>query len=108
MAENETAKETTEEQEAQPQAEGPQTTIRWESGKMQTSYANICNISSTREEVTLLFGTNQNWHAGQQELTIELANRILLSPYTAKKMALLLNHTVKEYENRFGELVFDN
>ena len=34
------------------------TTIRWDHGDMTTSYANVVNVSSTREEVTLLFGTN--------------------------------------------------
>ena len=26
----------------------------------------MCNVSSTREEVTLLFGTNQTWFTGQE------------------------------------------
>ena len=108
MTENETSMTSVEEQDVQPQAEEPQTTVRWDGAKMQTTYANVCNISTTREEVTLLFGTNQNWHAGQKELAIELTNRILINPHTAKRMALLLNHTIKEYENRFGELIIDN
>jgi len=86
------------------QAEAPQTTIRWDGSKMRSSYANVCNVSSTREEVTMLFGTNQNWHAGQKELTIELSDRIILNPYAAKRLAVLLTHTMAEYEKRFGEL----
>jgi len=80
------------------------TTIRWDGSKMASSYANICNVSSSREEVTLLFGTNQNWHAGQKELTVELSDRIILNPYAAKRMAVLLSSTMAEYEKRFGEL----
>ncbi len=81
-----------------------QTTIRWDGSKMRNTYANVCNVSSTREEVTLLFGTNQNWHAGQKELTVELSDRITLNPYAAKRMALLMMNTMNEYEKRFGEL----
>ena len=81
-----------------------QTTIRWDGGKMASSYANVCNVTSTREEVTLLFGTNQNWHAGQKELVVELSNRIMLSPYAAKRFSMLLSNTITEYEKRFGEL----
>jgi len=97
----------TKEQEAAPEAvenEQTQTTIRWEGENMASSYANVCNVTSTREEVTFLFGTNQNWHAGQRELTVELTNRIMMSPYAAKRLSLLLANTVSEYENRFGEL----
>ena len=81
-----------------------QTTIRWDGSKMRSTYANICNVSSSREEVTLLFGTNQNWHAGQKELTVELSDRMTLNPYAAKRLAILLTNTMQEYEKRFGEL----
>ena len=84
--------------------ETPQTTIRWDGSKMRNTYANVCNVSSTREEVTLMFGINQNWHAGQKELTIELSDRMTLNPYAAKRMAVLLMNTMQEYENRFGEI----
>lgn len=87
--------------EAEEQA---QTTIRWDGSKMRSTYANVCNVSSTREEVTLMFGTNQNWHAGQKELTIELSDRMTLNPYAAKRLSILLMNTMAEYEKRFGEL----
>jgi len=85
-------------------AQDDKTTIRWDGSNMASSYANICNVSSSREEVTLLFGTNQNWHAGQKELTVELSDRIILNPYAAKRLAVLLSNTMAEYEKRFGAL----
>ena len=81
--------------------------IRWDGSKMRSTYANVCNVSSTREEVTLLFGTNQNWHAGQKELTIELSDRMTLNPYAAKRLAILLANTMQEYEKRFGVVQLD-
>lgn len=95
------------EQELKPQADEAQTTIRWNGANLRTTYANVCNVSSTREEVTLLFGTNQSWYAGQKELTVDLSDRILLNPYAAKRLALLLNHTIAEYERLFGELMLE-
>lgn len=80
------------------------TKVRWDDSKMRSSYANVCNVSSTREEMTMLFGTNQTWHTGQAELTVELTDRIIVNPYTAKRLSLLLNNTIREYEARFGEL----
>jgi hypothetical protein len=81
--------------------------INWDATQMKTSYANVCNVSSTREEVTLLFGTNQTWQTGQKELTISLTDRIILNAYAAKRLSLLLGNIVKEYETRFGELNLD-
>ena len=78
--------------------------VKWNDSDMKTTYANVCNVSSTREEVTVLFGTNQTWHAGQKEVTVELNDRIILSPFAAKRLMLLLKNVVDQYEQRFGSL----
>ena len=84
-----------------------QVRVRWDDSRMTNTYANVCNVSSTREEMTLLFGTNQTWHTGQNELTVQLTNRIIVNPYAAKRLSLLLNNVVQEYEKRFGALNID-
>ena len=71
---------------------------------MYSSYANVCNVASTREEVTLLFGTNQTWHTGQKDVKVVLSDRIIISPYAAKRMLSLLENVITEYESRFGDL----
>ena len=81
--------------------------VVWDDSKLRSTYANVCNVSSTREEMTLLFGTNQTWNTGQQELKVELTERIVINPFAAKRLAILLNNTVREYEARFGELKLD-
>ena len=81
--------------------------VNWDDGQMKTTYANVCNASSTREEVTLLFGTNQSWYSGNKEVTVKLSDRIILSPYAAKRLVILLTSVVGEYEKRFGELKID-
>ena len=83
-------------------AEG--TRIKWDDSGMKSSYANVCNVTSTREEVVILFGMNQAWNRGQKEVTIQLTDRIVISPYAAKRMSMLLDNVVKEYEKRFGPL----
>jgi hypothetical protein len=85
-------------------AEGPVPTIKWDDSDMSTSYANVCNVSSSREEVTLLFGTNQTWHTGTQEFTIKLSDRVIISPFAAKRLLALLQNVVGQYEDRFGQL----
>ncbi len=77
--------------------------VSWDDSKLRTTYANVCNVSSTREEVIVLFGVNQSWHAGPK-VTVQLQDRIILSPHAAKRLSLLLGGVVTEYEKRFGEL----
>jgi hypothetical protein len=87
--------------EAQP---GP-TRVTWDDSKMGTSFANVVNVLATREEMTLLFGTNQTWNAAaSNELVVTLSDRIVLTPYAAKRLAVLLDRRVQEYEQRFGKL----
>lgn len=81
-----------------------QQTIRWDDSNIKSSYANVCNVSSTREEVVLVFGTNQAWERTQPEVRVELSHRIILSPFAAKRLADLLANVMREYESRFGVL----
>lgn len=81
-----------------------QTRLKWDDSAMKSSYANVCNVTSTREEVVMLFGVNQAWNRGQKEVTIQLTDRIIISPYAAKRLVMLLDGVVKEYEKRFGAL----
>ncbi|MCE5334114.1 MAG: DUF3467 domain-containing protein [Desulfobacteraceae bacterium] len=81
--------------------------VKWDDSNMKTSYANICHVSSTREEVTLLFGTNQTLLTGQGDVTVQLSNRLILSPFAAKRLITLLGNIMGEYERRFGSLNVD-
>jgi hypothetical protein len=74
---------------------------KWDDSQMKSAYANVCNVTSTQEEVVLLFGINQAWNRGQ------LTDRIIVSPFAAKRLAMLLDGVVKEYKRRFGSLNVD-
>jgi len=82
--------------------------VNWDDSKMQTTYANVVNASSTREEVSIFFGTNQTWNpTTAQDVTIQLTDRMVLNPYAAKRLSVLLSSIIAEYEKRFGELPLD-
>ena len=79
--------------------------LNWDDQKMQTTFANVVNIQSTREQVDLFFGTNQTWSVpNDRRVQVELSNRIILSPHAAKRLSVLLDNVLREYENRFGSL----
>ncbi len=83
-------------------------TVNWDDSQMRTSYANVVNASSTREEVTLFFGTNLTWNpAESREFHVRLSDRIVLNPHAAKRLWTLLGAILKEYETRFGTLSLD-
>jgi hypothetical protein len=81
-----------------------QVKIRWDGSNMRSAYANVFNVTAAREEVVLLFGMNQAFDAGQKELTVQLSDRIVLSPFTAKRMLTVLNNVMQDYESKHGPL----
>ena len=83
----------------------PEISVKWDDSKMQTTYANVINVSSTREEVSLFFGTNQTWNMQEDmEIEVKLSDRIVANPYAAKRLSILLARVMEEYEDRFGPL----
>ncbi|MBW1999281.1 MAG: DUF3467 domain-containing protein [Deltaproteobacteria bacterium] len=91
------------EDRVQPEAQ-TQPRVVWDDSNMRSVYANATNVAGGREEIILLFGMNQAWHAGQKEIKIQLSDRIILSPYAAKRLSLLLNNVLQDYERRYGKL----
>ena len=83
------------------------TKIHWKTDNLKNTYANVCNVTSTREEVVFLFGINQAWERGQQQLEIDLTDRIIMSPFGAKRLHQLLGNLIDEYESRYGKLSVD-
>ena len=79
--------------------------VRLNAANLKSTYCNMCNANTTREEVVLNFGVNQNWDRGQKnELEVSLEHRIILSPFAAKRLSQMLGKLIEEYESRYGEL----
>ncbi|MGM5058317.1 DUF3467 domain-containing protein [Rhizobium sp. 814_E9_N1_1] len=78
--------------------------VRLNTANLKSTYCNVCNATSTREEVVLNFGTNHNWNRPQRDLEIELHHRIVLSPFAAKRFRDLMTKLIEDHERRYGEL----
>ncbi len=87
-----------------PPAEATSPRVNWNTAHLKSSYANFANVTSTREEVVLNFGLNQDWERTPEAFEIELQHRIVLSPFAAKRLRDLLDRLIKEYETRYGQL----
>ena len=81
-----------------------QTKIVWDDSNMRSVYANVSNVAGGREEIVLLFGMNQAWHSGQKEVSVQLTDRVVLSPFAAKRLSILLSNVLADYEKKFGKL----
>jgi hypothetical protein len=79
--------------------------LRLDTSDVKSSYCNVCNVNSTKEEVVLSLGVNQGWELERKsEIEVKLQHRIILSPFAAKRLAQMLSGLISDYEGRYGEL----
>lgn len=90
--------------ETAPKAAPAQPRLVWNDANMRSNYANVSNVTGGREEIVLVFGMNQAWQPGQEELKVDISERIVLSPFAAKRLAILLTGAIKAYETNFGKI----
>jgi len=78
--------------------------VKFDTSQLKSSYCNVCNGSSTREEVVLNFGVNSTWDLGRDNLEVALHHRIVMSPHAAKRVRDMMNRLIEEHEARHGKL----
>ena len=74
---------------------------------MQTSYANVCRIAQTPNEVIVDFGLNPNFFGNILDEPLKLENRVILSHDAAKRLCIHLTATIQNYEARYGPIELD-
>lgn len=52
----------------------------------------------------LHFGTSQEPRTGQNEVSGKVQERIVLNPFVARRLALVLSNVIRNYESRYGPL----
>jgi hypothetical protein len=90
----------------QKSADAPrgQARVRFDTTHLKSTYCNVCNGSSTREEVVINFGVNETWDMNRPELDVHLHHRIVMSPHAAKRLRDMMNRLIDEHETRYGAL----
>lgn len=74
---------------------------------LKTSYANVCRIAQTPNEVIVDFGMNPNFFGQILDEPLKLDNRVILSHDAAKRLCLHLTATIQNYEARYGQIELD-
>ena len=78
--------------------------VVWHDSNMKSLYVNATNVVGGREEIMMLLGLNQAWNMEQSKVNVEIAERVVMTPYTAKRLAIMLGATLKAYEAKFGAI----
>jgi hypothetical protein len=78
--------------------------IVWDESNVNSLYANVAQVKAVQEDFMLLFGMTPQRQLEQHERRAQLATRVILSPFTAKRLLVMLNNVIREYETAYGLL----
>ena len=86
----------------------PSQKVQWVDDDMATQFANVVNVQGTREQIDLFFGTNRTWNVAESGgMSVDLSNRLILTPLAAKRLWTVLGGVLREHESRYGPLNVD-
>jgi len=74
---------------------------------LSVSYANVCRIAQTPNEVIVDFGMNPNFFGAILDEPLKLENRVIMSHDAAKRLCLHLMATIQNYESKYGTIELD-
>lgn len=104
----ETSPEKTIEEQGRDQTGQKRVRVRIDESNVKTSYASGFRPVATAEEVILDFGLNLARLTGDKESPYEVVfqanNRVIMSYYCIKRLAITLSQVVRRFEEKFGEL----
>ena len=91
-----------------PNQPAPQTAaqIKVSIDHTSTTYANFCRVAGAPEEIIVDFGINAQ-PAVEAPQTIDVAQRIVMNYYTAKRFSQVLMMSVQQHERTFGVIEVD-
>ena len=78
--------------------------VKFDTSDLKSSYCNVCNGTSTREEVVINFGVNSTWDMTRDKIEVALQHRIVMSPHAAKRVRDMMVRLIDEHESRYGKL----
>ena len=71
--------------------------VRWDAAEMTTRCGMVPGVAFSREEVSLLVA-ERTIRTGEGEVTVPVSDRIILSPFTAKRLLSLLGTILRRQE----------
>ncbi|MEO8352926.1 MAG: DUF3467 domain-containing protein [Chthoniobacteraceae bacterium] len=78
-----------------------------DASQLKVSYANVCRIAQTPNEVIVDFGLNPNFFGNILDEPLKLDNRVIMSHDAAKRLCIHLTATIQNFESRYGAIELD-
>ena len=79
-------------------------TVIFRDQNMRTTYSNVVNVAATQEEFALLIGLGRSWHGKDNDFEVDLNDRVIMTPPTAKRLAAMLVNAIAQHEARYGTI----
>ena len=89
---------------AEPQQQ--RVNVEFDDSGAAVCYANFCRVSRSPEELILDVGLNPHPGGGVPS-KVTVAQRIVMNPYTAKRLLGALSVALRQHEQTFGEVQVD-
>jgi hypothetical protein len=74
---------------------------------LKTTYANVCRIAQTPNEVIVDFGLNPNFFGNILPEPLKLESRVIMTHDAAKRLLLHLANAIQSYEAKYGPIELD-
>ena len=92
--------------DAPPQGGQQRVNVKFEDENAHVCYANFCRVSRSPEEIILDVGLNPH-PGGAVPSKVTVSQRIVMNPYTAKRLLGALSVAIRQHEDTFGEVQVD-
>ena len=83
-----------------------QVSVQVDDATTPTTYASTVRVWGSAEEVNLDFSTGLR-PTGPKNAVLKIDHRMVLNPWAAKRLAIVLGQTIQRYEATYGELELD-
>ena len=90
----------------EPDAPEQRINVEFDDSGAAVCYANFAKVSRSPEEIILDVGLNPH-PGGGVPAKVTVAQRIVMNPYTAKRLLGALNVALRQHEQTFGEVQVD-
>jgi len=94
-------------QESTQTGAAAETTPDIDTQSLRTTYANVCRIAQTPNEMIVDFGLNPNFFGQILPEPLKLEARVILSHDAAKRLMLHLRNSIQSYEAKYGVIELD-
>ncbi len=84
-----------------------QISLEIDDSQAKAFYTNFCKVSSSAEELILDLALNQAPLGSSPSGKVRIEQRIVMSPYTAKRLAQLLTSSIQRHEQALGPIETD-